>query len=261
MANALAKTVKRDSCPLRRSFVQRPQGSTELTPLASLLRTTGQAGGKGGGLRLSLLMSLIWVTARAPYTTSRVAPYWAELLGRDDPQETGARAIRDALHDLADRGFIQLRSAGPRLEISLCNESKPETADGAPNPYVAPYGLEQYIPVPRTFWTRNLAGELSGAGVAMYLCALALTTSDDPEFFIAGSFFDDRFGISRSSRKRGLAELAERGVLTYTVESYNDLLTHRRVRRNIYRVAKRFQQPEAWAAPEATAEDKTKAGK
>lgn len=241
--------------------MQRPQGSTELTPLASLLRTTGQAGGKGGGLRLSLLMSLIWVTARAPYTTSRVAPYWAELLGRDDPQEAGARAIRDALHDLADRGFIQLRSAGPRLEISLCNESKPETADGAPNPYVAPYGLEQYIPVPRTFWTRNLAGELSGAGVAMYLCALALTTSDDPEFFIAGSFFDDRFGISRSSRKRGLAELAERGVLTYTVESYNDLLTHRRVRRNIYRVAKRFQQPEAWAAPEAAVEDKTKAGK
>ncbi len=95
----------------------------------------------------------------------------------------------------------------------------------------------------------------------MYLCALALTTTDDPEFFIAGSFFDDRFGISRSSRKRGRAELVERGVLTYTVESYNDLLTHRRVRRNIYRVAKRFQQPEAWAAPEAAVEDKTKAGK
>lgn len=95
----------------------------------------------------------------------------------------------------------------------------------------------------------------------MYLCALALTTSDDPEFFISGSFFDDRFGISRSSRKRGLAELVEHGVLTYTVESHIDLLTHRRVRRNLYRVAKKFQQPEAWAAPEATAEDKAKAGK
>lgn len=249
--NALAKNVKRDSCPLRRSFVQRPEGSTELTPLASLLRTTGEVGGKGGGLRLSLLLSLIWVTARAPYSTSRVAPYWAELLGRDDPQGSGARAVRDALHDLADRGFIQLQSTGPRLEITLCNESRPEAEDGSPNLYLPPYGLEQYIPVPRTFWTRNLARDLSGAGIAMYLCALALTTSDDPEFFISGSFFDERYGISRSSRKRGLAELADHRVLTYRVEESTDLLTHRKVRRNIYRVAKRFRQPEAWIAPEA----------
>ncbi len=100
--------------------------------LRPLLRTTGHAGGKGGGLRLSLLMSLIWVTARAPYTTSRVAPYWAELLGRDDPQEAGARAIRDALHDLADRGFIQLRSAGRGSKSLSATSRSPRPRMGRP---------------------------------------------------------------------------------------------------------------------------------
>lgn len=251
MVNALAKDVKRDTCPLRRSFVERPEGSDELTPLATLLRTTGETGGKGGGLRIALLMSLIWVTARPPYVTNRVAPYWAELLGREDPGGVGARAIRDALHELADRGLVQLHSTGARLEIILCNESHPETAEGDPNPYVPPYGLEQYIPVPRSFWTRGLAGELSGAGIAMYLCSLALTRSDDPEFFIAGAHFDERYGISRSSRKRGLAELTELGVLTVRVEETIDFKTFRKVRRNIYRVAKRYRQPVAWSPPAA----------
>lgn len=259
MVNALAKDVRRDTCPLRRSFVERPEGNDALTPLAALLRTSGEVGGKGGGLRIALLMSLIWVTARPPYVTNRVAPYWAELLGREDPGGVGARAIRDALHELADRGLVQLRSTGTRLEIILCNESQPETAAGDPNLYVPPYGLEQYIPVPRSFWTRGLAGELSGAGIAMYLCSLALTRSDDPEFFIAGAHFEERYGISRSSRKRGLAELTERGVLTVRVEETIDFKTFRKVRRNIYRLAKRYRQPEAWTPPaiEAGAE-KTK---
>lgn len=249
MVNTLAKDVRRDTCPLRRSFVERSEGSEELTPLAALLRTPGEVGGKGGGLRIALLMSLIWVTARPPYVTNRVAPYWAELLGRDDPGGVGARAIRDALHELADRGLVQLHSSGTRLEIILCNESQPETAEGDPNPYVPPYGLEQYIPVPRSFWTRGLAGELSGAGIAMYLCSLALTRSDDPEFFISGAHFDERYGISRSSRKRGLAELTERGVLTVRVDETIDFKTFRKVRRNIYRLAKRYRQPEAWTPP------------
>jgi ribosomal protein S25 len=248
--------VKRDTCPLRRSFVERPEGSDELTPLAALLRTTGQTGGKGGGLRIALLMSLIWVTARPPYSTSRVAPYWAELLGREDPDGVGARAIRDALHELADRGFVQLRSTGSRLEIILCNESQPQTADGEPIPYVPPYGVDPYIPVPRSFWSRGLAAELSGAGIAMYLCALALTRSDSPTFFISGSYFEERYGISRSSRKRGLAELTERGVLTVTVEETLDFNTLRKVRRNIYRLAKPYQQPPAWSPPDADANSK-----
>jgi len=85
----------------------------------------------------------------------------------------------------------------------------------------------------------------------MYLCALALTRSDDPEFFISTAFFEDQYGISRSSRKRGLAELMQREVLTVRVEETVDARTFRRVRRNIYRLTKRYRLPEPWTGAEA----------
>jgi hypothetical protein len=260
MTNALAETVKRDACPLRRSFVERAEGADAPTPLASLLRTRDAAGGKGGGLRISLLTTLIWVTARPPYSTSRVAAYWAELLGLNDPRGDGARTVRDALHELADRGLIGLHSKGSRTEIFLLNESQPVDAQGKPAVYEPPYGSEPYLPIPRAFWTGSLAGELSGAGVAMYFCALAMTRHDDPEFFISTSFFDERYGISRSSRKRGLAELTDLGVLTVRVEEALDTNTFRRVRRNIYRLAKPYQQPVPWVDPDVKKDESPVAG-
>lgn len=258
MVESLASRVKRDACPLRRSFVEREAGSTALSPLTSLLRTRGSAGGQGGALRITLLISLIWVTARPPYTTTRVAAYWAGLIGRsDDPRGDGARAVRDALHELADRGLVELHSVGPKTAIVLHNEARP-VAEGQAILYEPPYNSEPYLSIPRAFWTEGLAANLSGAGVAMYLCALALTRSDDPEFFISASYFDDRYGISRSSRKRGLAELTERGVLTVHVDESEDLITYRTVRRNVYRISKQFRQPPPWAPTEAAQVSATK---
>lgn len=245
MDNLLALTVKRDACPLRRSFVQRPTLGDELSPLNKLLRTQGLTGGKGGGLRIALLLTLIWVNASPPYASNRVAAYWAELLGQEDPREAGARAIRDALHELAERDLVRLDSQGSRTEIILRNESSPTNNKGKPHPYQPPFITgDPYIQVPRTLWTSGLAGALSGAGIAMYLCSLAMTRHDDPEFFIAAHFFDEHYGISRSSRKRGLAELVDKGILTvYKAESV-DFATHRRTTRNLYRITKAFRQPQ-----------------
>ena len=255
MPQSLAQTVKRDTCPMRRSFVEREPGVHSLTPLASLLRTQNAAGGRGGALRITLLMTLIWVNASPPYSTSRVAAFWAELLGRDDPRGEGARAVRDALHELADREFIELRSSGSKTMITLRNESTPTSDEGTPIPYEPPYRKEAYLPVPRSFWAEGLAGELSGAGVSMYLCALALTRNDDPEFFISANHFDDRYGISRSSRKRGLAELAEHGVLTIRLEEEIDAATFRKVRRNVYRLTTKYRHPEPWVDPSIAQND------
>jgi len=257
MDTTLATTVKRDSCPVRRSFVEMSDSKRGITPLASLLRTRDSVGGKGGGLRISLLMTLIWVNARPPHASSRVAAYWAELLGREDPRGEGARAVRDALHELDDRGWVNLRSTGSRTEIFLRNESEPVNDDGTPVPYTLPYGQTPYLQVPREFWTTGLVGELSGAGVAMYLCALALTRPDEPKFFISTSYFDEHYGISRSSRKRGLAELASNGVLTTEVEAEIDLNTFRKVRRNVYRITKAYRQPAAWKPEEESSASST----
>lgn len=245
MGNELAEAVKRDACPLRRSFVEREEGDTRLTPLSRLLRTQDEAGGKGGALRLTLLMSIIWICAREPYSTTRVAAFWAELLGRDDPRGEGARTIRDCLHELEERGFIALRASGPKVEIILKNESGQDQPLGI-RQYRPPYELEPYIQVPRTFWTSGLVGRLSGAGVAMYLVSLALTRHDQTDFFLAGRFFEERFGISRSSRKRGLSELTDEGVLTVESVESVDLVTFRRRRRNVYTLSDTFRQRAPW---------------
>lgn len=248
----LAQAVLRDSCPLRRSFVERPEGVDQPTPLARLLRTQGDAGGKGGGLRVSLLLSLIWLCAKEPYTTTRVAAYWAELLGREDPRGEGARAVRDCLHELEERNLISLVARKTRVEIALNVETSGITTS---TPYFPPYESEPYIPIPRSFWVEGLAGALSGAGIAMYLVSLAMTRHDQPHFFLSGDFFDERFGISRSSRKRGLAELVAREVLTVRSVESIDLMTFRKVRRNVYTVAESFVQPAPKQNPNADLSD------
>ena len=254
MSQVLADSVKRDSSPIRRSFIERQNGMSSPTPLATLLRTQESLGGRGGGLRLSLMMSLIWLCSREPYTTTRVAAYWAELLGREDPRGEGARAVRDCLHELQDREFVQLFSKGPQVVIVLKNESLERSKEGHVLLYRPPYDLEPYISVPRSFWTTGLAGRLSGAGVAMYLVSLAMTRHDDPEFWLSGAFFDERFGISRSTRKRGLAELAQNGVIEARSVATVDLSTFRMVRRNIYRVSASYLQPSPKGNPTAPAE-------
>lgn len=261
----LADRIKRNASPIRRSFVERLDGDDRATPLAQLLRTQGATGGKGGALRITLLLSLIWVCAREPFSTRRVAAYWADLLGRDDPRGEGARAIRDCLHELEDRGVIALNASSSSVEITLLDEVAWAYGPTEPTSYVLPYG-EPYIPVPRTLWSTGVVGRLSGAGVAMYLCALALTRHDDAEFFVSAAFFESRFGISRSSRKRGLAELVAEGVLDVRVEESIDLDTFRKRRRNLYTVNAGFRQPAPWApngvadgdrATEAPAQDQT----
>lgn len=260
MNSLLAEAVKRDACPLRRSFFERPAGSDSLTPLASLLRTQGEHGGKGAALRVSLLLSIIWLCAREPYTTSRVAGYWAELLDRDDPRGEGARAVRDCLHELAERGFIRLSTSGSRIVIAPLMEDRATDIAGQPAPYEPPYSGGSYVTVPRAFWTEGLAGTLSGAGLAMYLVALAMTRHDDPEFYLSGAFFDERFGISRSSRKRGLAELVSRGVLDVRVQQEPDLTTFRIMRRNIYTVTPAYLQLPPRENPTPTTEPKSPEG-
>lgn len=246
METNLADGIGRRASPIRRDFIERPSDSDAPTPLSRLLRTQGNLGGKGGGLRVSLLLTLIWVNARPPHSSSRVPSYWARLLRRDDPDGEGARTIRECLHELESRGFITLVQSGQRQEIFLHNEARPERGRQAKNLYRLPYGRDTYVQVPRTFWTEGLAGTLSGAATAMYLVALAMTRHDDPDFFLAGEFFQERFGISRSSKKRGLAELVERDVLNVESVADRDLDTFRMTRRNIYTVKREFLQPEPW---------------
>ncbi|WEK12996.1 MAG: hypothetical protein P0Y48_11055 [Candidatus Microbacterium phytovorans] len=120
--------------------------------------------------------------------------------------------------------------------------------------YRPPYEKgEAYIQVPRSFWSTGLVGRLTGAGVSMYLVALALTRHDQPRFYLTGEFFDSHFGISRSSRKRGLKELQEEGVLSVESVESIDFTTMKNRRRNVYTIEGDFKQPAAWTGDEQPA--------
>ena len=112
--------------PVRRAFIERTD--TAPSPLSRLLSGTNASrggGGRGGRLRIALLVTLIWRLARSPHSTIRPARYWAELLHLDDPEGDGARAVRSTLLELERRGFVRTESRGPGKvpEIILCDES------------------------------------------------------------------------------------------------------------------------------------------
>lgn len=54
-------------------------------------------------------------------------------------------------------------------------------------------------------------GKLSGPGLAMYLVAFAHCGWTDPEFWINSAHFRDQFGLSETTRKKGLADLVDPG--------------------------------------------------
>lgn len=237
---------KRAGAPIRRGFIERTDDNDH-SPLGQLLSGTNAprgGGGRGGRLRIALLVTLIWQLAKSPHTTTRPARYWAELLELDDPETAGARSIRNALHELERRGFIRSEGRGPGLTptIVLLDETLQKTD------YKLPYlqaqdegasGKTSYFRIPESFWAKHLTSSLSGAGLAMYLIAMARAGwGDDHSFWLSPKYFRDTYGLGDSTRKKGLKELVELGVLTHQLQSLDHMgqTGHRRRQRSVYTV-------------------------
>lgn len=208
--------------PIRRSFIERGEFE-EPSPLSQLLSGSNASrggGGRGGRLRVALLLTLIWQLARSPHTTNRPARYWAELLRIEDPETNGARLIRNTLLELEKRRFIRTEDRGPGKvpEIILMDESQ----SGAD--YKLPYleavergksAKPNYFRVPEQFWSSGLCSELSGAGLSMYLIAMSRGGwGEERSFWLSPTLFADQYGLGDSTRKKGLKELVDKGVLT-----------------------------------------------
>jgi hypothetical protein len=239
MENAEVASISRNFAPIRRLFIEKNR--SEKSPLASLLSGTnaaGGGGGRGGRLRVLLLISLIWVIAREPYNTGRTAPFWARLLDLEDPTGAGARAIRDTLHELRDRGFVRLNHVpGGGMTIDLLMETGSGSAYTPPEP-----PEQQYFRVPRSFWTSGTAMRLSGRALAMYLIALG-SGSDGRSFWLNQAAVSERNGLSDTTRKKGLRELVEAGVLDVTgaTGSQSGATGERTFVRNVYTIKRQFR--------------------
>jgi hypothetical protein len=237
--NLASASVSRASAAVRRSFVERGELG-EPSPLKSLLSgINGPGGGAGGRLRIALLITLLWVVAQPPHTTRRVASWWAALLGLNEPTGSGARAVRDTLHELEARGFVTLTRIGnDSNEISLLNE------DGSRRSYTfpAPADGEPYFRVPRLVWDEQWISRLTGRALAIYLIVLSNSGwRDEGDFWISASLFEERYGLGETTRKRGFRELVDLGILEVTAESVTRREGTRTFRRNIYRLTNAFR--------------------
>ena len=232
MASSAAKAPNvsergRTGAPVRRSFLLTSDGQP--SPLSSLIRSkTGSRGGRNGArTRLALLLTLLWVCAKptygqdgtATYRTHRPSSQLAELIGFEHTGKSSSalrassEAVDRALHDLQGRGYLQISSggAGQRREVVLLREDLTGSGYSVPSG-----GDDSYIRVPEHLWRTGTLSELNAPGIAMLLVALELTKTAQQALILTESFVKERYGLSNSTRRRGLEELVSLGVLDCT---------------------------------------------
>lgn len=203
-------------------------------------------GGRGGRTRLALLVTLIWVSAAPPHDSTRPARFWAELIGLDDPTTTGARSISESLVDLEKRGFIVLDHAvgGMPPIVQLLKEDLSRNLYSVPGAKKDDEAIEQYFRVPKALWMSGIIQEMSGSALAMYLLVLSQVRSDDvePKVWFSPATFKERFGLGDSTRKTGLRELVDLGILIEQVESLDNSggTANRTYRRKTYSLDLRY---------------------
>lgn len=208
----------RIGAPVRRAFVLR--ADSDPSPLVRLLNhRNGKSGGPGGGLRVQLYLSLLWVCASSPYQTDRPARVWAQLLALEDAETNGVRRIRAALKELEERGFIRQEMTTPAPTIHL----RSDLGDGSE--YVPPgiaigeaedgtKSQHEYFRVPNAIWTEGYISKMDGPALAMFLVLLAESRGIDKNVWLSPRALEALYGISPSTRTKGISRLQELGLIT-----------------------------------------------
>jgi hypothetical protein len=217
-------------------------------------RSGSSGGGRGGRTRLALYLSLLWVAGGGEHASHRPASFWAALLGLPDPEGAGSRVIRSTWKELEARGLVTITPGAYSGEVPTV---RPLREDGSRRRYTIPTGHDgdTYRRVPEVAWRMLIHEEdLTGAGLAMYL--VVLRTAEQARklegLAFPRAYFRDEYGLGESTRKAGLRNLADLGILTKQTERVDDLgdTLERRRRRNVYDLLQEYARvPEPIAPP------------
>jgi hypothetical protein len=143
----------------------------------------------------------------------------------------GARQIRDALHDLDERGFIAIVQVETGSnEIQLLSELGTGAAYSPPNPTEN----ERYMRLPRKLWADGWIAEMSGRALSTYVAVMANSGWQDQPFWLAANHFHELYGMGETTRKKGFSELVNIGALDVTAKSTTKMAGMRTFRRNVY---------------------------
>ena len=162
LERAADRSMRRTGIQLPVGFLRTSSGGSERAPLARMV-----SGGRGGGVRLKLYLSLVLIATEPPHRIRDQIPAraWAEMLDLPDPEKNGARRISDALVWLDANKFLKAerqQGAPPRLALL--------SADGSGRPFVRPGG--QYLTVPLDFWRNYWITAMSGMATALFMILL-----------------------------------------------------------------------------------------
>jgi hypothetical protein len=220
-AEDVARRVSGRSAPVRNEFIERMDPSTQLPPLARLLR-----GGQGGEVRLKLYLSMLWFAVRPPHETAYPARGWASLLDLPEPETNGARRVSAAIEWLDENHFVHVeRHPGTPSVVYLLDER------GNGNAYTLPYAAlkarmeagqpldraDYWVSLPAKFWTKGWLALLSAPATAMLLVMMdesAASPDKTTRLWHSPSQAARRFGFSQDVRAAGLRELAADGLVT-----------------------------------------------
>jgi hypothetical protein len=219
----------RATAQLRIGFISRQDPNAPPPPLAKMLR-----GGRGGQVRLKLLLSLLWFQTDGTQAVPLAYPsqVWAELLDLHNPKDAGARRINEAQRWLENHGFITIEARpGRPNRVTVLNE----TGNGAP--YEPPgraanlmrntdkVSSHYYVQVPHEVWTSGYMSMLSGPGVALFLILLdqygpGRITDPHPVWF-SPTVLRDRYALSDDTRNKGMNDMRDLGLITVKRQPFN----------------------------------------
>ncbi len=188
---------KRAELPIRKTFLQQGTGRVRTPgPLAELCRRQDE--------RALELYLLVHAGASAhPFDVVLPAGVWARAIGLG-PTASARSAVSKALRRLEDLRLVRRERAGNRSRVVLLDEA------GTGADYTHPAeDDERYLKLPYAYWEEGWHLRLELRAKVLLLIALGLTDA----FPLPADRARDWYGISPDTVQRGLAELADHGLL------------------------------------------------
>lgn len=211
IATLLNARVKRERIAVRSSFIVSSDPESP-PPMTLMLR-----GGRGGEVKLKLLISMLWVAGKEPYDVSQPARVWAELIGLEEPDTKGAARVNAAVRRLVEGNFLAVEKRPGNPSRLFLRE---ETGTGAT--YTHPgshWGSRSagptregphYTVLPASLWLNGWIAALSAPALAMLLILLEQTRGKTFEgLWFAPSVAAKRYQLSETTRRKGVDELAK----------------------------------------------------
>ena len=221
--SALLGDAKRGYVPLRKTFVQRPNGETTRASVLSILVHERQERSLDA---LLLLHALQPVLDGSPMELGT----WAALLSTKHPWTTNA--VSKAFSELVNRELVERTYNGRRPIF------EPLLEDGSGERWTRPGQVEEdgpgYFALPYAYWTEGIVDELTLPGKAMLMIMLAETQDPKhPTFNMAVERAPDWYGISGRTAERGYSQLSRSGLLLVKIQKVADA-RHPAGRREVY---------------------------